>query len=497
MIPPHADLQALRRHALEIFSSALKAVDAKAALQRKVHLSGDRLTVFDTTYNLNTHGAHVYAVAIGKAAVAMAAALDEILGGRLTAGIVAAPSQVEGKVDSLLQQLVSVGQVSEEEARTKMFREVVRSAVEHGEQRALQNPLALSTRWKVFAGGHPLPDKGSLEAARAAVNLVRRAEAERALLIFLISGGGSAIFELPRDASLTLEDLRAANRALVLCGATIAEVNSVRRAFSAVKGGRLSALAPHAEQVCLIVSDTNPGEEYAVASGPTFEPPLDAPDPHEVISRYHLEKNLTPSILSVISAARDEERKPVGFHVRHHLLMDNRSAIEAARQAAHARGLVVELAPDIIEQPIAEGCAQLLSRLYAARAENSGQAFCLISGGEFACPVRGQGTGGRNAETVLRCAIDLDERRSQAADRREPAHTVILSAGTDGIDGNSPAAGAIADETSIERARQHGLDARTMLEQSDAYTFFRALNDTIITGATGTNVRDLRIMLAL
>lgn len=493
MMQPRQDPQALRRHALEIFSSALQEVDAQAALHRRVHLDGERLMVFDTTYNLSTFGAHVYAVAIGKAAVAMAAALDEILGGRLKEGIVAAPSQVEGKVDSLLQQLVSVGQLSEEEVKAKMFREVVRRAVEQGERQTLQHP-SLSTRWKVFAGGHPLPDEGSLEAARAAVNLMRRAEAERALLIFLISGGGSAIFELPRDERIRLEDLRAANRALVSCGATIAEVNSVRRAFSAVKGGRLSALAPHAEQVCLIVSDTNPGEEYTVASGPTFEPPTDAPDPHEVISRYHLEESLPPAVLRAVSEAKDEEGKSVGFQVRHHLLLDNRSAIEAARQAALARGLVVELASDIIEQPIAEGCAELLSRLHAAKAGN--EAFCLISGGEFACPVRGEGTGGRNAETVLRCAIDLDERR-QATDGREPQHTVILSAGTDGIDGNSPAAGAIADETSVARAREQGLDACTMLAQSDAYTFFQALDDAIMTGATGTNVRDLRIMLKL
>jgi glycerate 2-kinase len=495
MMQPRADLQSLRRDALEIFSSALREMDAGIAVRRKVYLDGHRLTVFEKRYNLETLEAPVYAIAIGKAALSMAAALDETLGSLLSEGIVASPSQVEVKSAALLQQLVSVGQLSGEEAKAKMFREVVQGAAGQSKQRALQHSSPSSARWKVFQGGHPLPDKGSLDAARAGVDLMRRAEAERALIIFLISGGGSAIFEWPRDERITLEDLRAANRALVSCGATIAEVNSVRRAFSAVKGGGLSALAPHAEQVCLIVSDTNPGEEYTVASGPTFEPPADAPDPSEVVSRYHLEGGLPPSVLRTISETTNEGRKSyAGFRVRQHLLLDNQSAIEAARRAALARGLIVELAPGVIEQPIAEGCSELLSRLQSRKAGNGGQAFCLISGGEFACPVRGEGTGGRNAETVLRCALDLSERR-RAGEEAERTHTVILSAGTDGIDGNSPAAGAIADELTVERARASRLDARAMLEQSDAYTFFHALGDTIMTGQTGTNVRDLRIML--
>ncbi|MBD0373020.1 MAG: DUF4147 domain-containing protein [Pyrinomonadaceae bacterium] len=488
-----ADLQSLRGATVEIFSAALKAVDAGAALKKKVKLAGARLKVFDSDYQLKDHP--VYSIAIGKAARSMAAALDEILGSRLTEGILAAPSEAETKAALLLQQLVSVGQVSAEEAETEMFRGVVRKAIEQDERHPSISST-LSERWRVFAGGHPLPNQASLDAAREAINLLRRADHERALVLFLISGGASASFEWPLEARVTLEDLREANRVLVSCGATIAEVNAVRRAFSAVKGGRLSALAPQAQQIGLIVSDTNAGEEWAVASGPTFAPPTDAPAALDVISRYKLAKSLPPSILRVVEDTATEKPQ-VSSGIHHHLLLDNRSAMKAAQLAAEERGFVVEVADDIIEQPVEYGCGELLAQLYEGKGRNEVEVFCLISGGEFACPVRGDGTGGRNAETVLRAAIALDENASgQTGVDADGWHTVVLSAGTDGVDGNSPAAGAIADEMTVERARTRGLDARRSLEQSDAYTFFHALGDAISTGPTGTNVRDLRIMLA-
>jgi hydroxypyruvate reductase len=213
--------------------------------------------------------------------------------------------------------------------------------------------------------------------------------------------------------------------------------------------------------------------------------------------RYQLESSLPSSILRAAGDTAVEDRKiPDSSRIKHYLLLDNGAAIEAARRAASKRGLIVEVAPDIIEQTIEAGCAELLSRLYAGKSGDRDEVFCLISGGEFACPVQGDGTGGRNAETVLRCAIALDESRSLAGESARGMHTVILSAGTDGIDGNSPAAGAIADEITIERARALGPDAHASLERSDAYTFFHALGDAIVTGPTGTNVRDLRIMIS-
>lgn len=487
-----AELKSLRGAALEIFSAALKAVDAGAALREKVKLAGARLKVLDSHYQLKERP--IYSVAIGKASLSMAAALDEVLDARLTEGVVAAPSEVEAKAAGLLQQLVSSGQVSAEEAGTEMFRGVVRGAVEHKAQHP-SSSSALSERWKVFAGGHPLPNQASLDAGRAAINLLHRAEREHSLVLFLISGGGSAAFEWPLSAKVTLEDLREANRVLVSCGATIAEVNAVRRAVSAVKGGRLSALAPHAQQVGLIVSDTNPGQEWAVASGPTFAPPEGAPAALDVISRYKLARSLPPSILRLVKDAAHEKPQPTST-IQHHLLLDNSSAIEAAQRSAQQRGFVVDVADDIIEQPVEDGCGELLAQLYEGKGRYEDEVFCLISGGEFACPVRGDGTGGRNAETVLRAAIALDENAGVETGAGDVPHTVVLSAGTDGVDGNSPAAGALADETTVKRARKRGLDARRSLDESDAYTFFHALGDAILIGPTGTNVRDLRILLA-
>ncbi len=330
-----------------------------------------------------------------------------------------------------------------------------------------------SPRWQSFVGGHPLPNEASLSAARAAFELLDRANNQHATVIFLISGGGSAMIEWPIADDISLDDLRSANQDLVSCGARIAEINSVRRAFSAVKGGGLARRARHVKMFTLIVSDTNPGDEASVASGPTLNPPADAPSAIEVVEHYHLDEVLPESILKAVHGA---QRSPAitGSHL---VLLDNQTALDAAAQKARELGYTSAILDHIREQPIEEGCKLLLESI---------QDGCTISGGEFSCPVRGDGRGGRNLETALRCAINLKTQNS---------HLVVLSAGTDGIDGNSPAAGAIADETTIRRARNLNLDPEQYLARSDSYTFFEQLNDLIVTGPTGANVRDLRILL--
>ncbi len=433
----------LSRAAREIFDRALKSVDAGRAVRRAVSVEGWRLKLADTSLDLGVSGSRVYSVALGKAALPMARALSERLGERLAAGVVTAPAA----------------------------------------------EISVPDCWRVFTGGHPLPDGESLRAARAAFELLRRANDDGAPVIFLISGGGSAMMEWPRDESTTLEELRAMNEALVQCGASISEMNAVRRAVSAVKGGGLARLAPNCEQVSLIVSDTNPGDEAAVASGPTFAETMVGPDANDVITRHRLETKLPASILRAVRSAceappQDSARAPR----RHYVLLDNESALACAAETARSLGFNVEVARDVIEQPVAEGCDALLSRLFKL-----GRGACLISGGEFACPVRGRGVGGRNSESALRWAIELDSLAQR--DARCPP-TVALSAGTDGVDGNSPAAGAIADKTTVARARRLGLDARRFLDESDAHTFFHRLGDAIVTGPTGTNVRDVRVMLA-
>jgi hydroxypyruvate reductase len=333
-----------------------------------------------------------------------------------------------------------------------------------------------SSRWQSFTGGHPLPTEASLAAAQAAFALLHRANDEHATVIFLISGGGSAMIEWPISDDISLPDLRAANQDLVSCGARISEMNSVRRAFSAVKGGGLARRAPNAQLFTLIVSDTNRGDEASVASGPTLNASADAPNAIDVVQHYHLDTVLPESIMN---AVRRAQPSPTTSST-HIVLVDNQTALGAAAQKARELGYTCTTLNQINEQPIQEGCDLLLDSMRDAQ-----EPFCAISGGEFSCPVRGDGRGGRNLETALRCAINLNT----------SSHLVVLSAGTDGIDGNSSAAGAIADETTLERARAQNLDAHQYLERSDSYTFFEQLNDLIVTGPTGTNVRDLRILL--
>jgi hydroxypyruvate reductase len=310
------------------------------------------------------------------------------------------------------------------------------------------------------------------------------------------------MLELPRDTHLTLEDMRMANRALVSCGASIAEVNAVRRALSAVKGGGLAACAPRAAQATLVVSDVAAGRAYDVASGPTVEPPHDTPEVREIVERYQLATSLPAAVLRALeeSRPRPAPQTPSDAHRSFEVLLDNGSACEAAAGAARARGFAAEFARDIVEQPVGEGAAALVSRLgglYAREGARAGRAVCLVSGGEFSCPVRGGGTGGRNAETALRVAFEFEKMLRERGAGRVPQHVVALCAGTDGIDGNSPAAGALADATTVARAHARGLDARKLLDESDAFTLFDSLGDAIMTGPTGTNVRDVRILLAV
>jgi len=370
--------------------------------------------------HLDLSSGPIYSIAIGKAATSMARGLEDALGDKLTAPVL------------------------------------------------------------IAAGGHPVPDENSLASARAAFALLDRANAEEATVVFLISGGGSAMIEWPVSDEISLADLQAANKTLISCGASIAEVNTVRRAFSAVKGGGLARRAPRARTFTLIVSDTNPGDEANVASGPTLNPPPDSPKALDVVEHYQLETLLPESIMHAVRQQRPPTSTVNGPHL---VLLDNNTAITAAHHKAIELGFSCTILKDICEQPIATGCELLLSNLWTSPTE------CAVSGGEFACPVRGDGRGGRNLETVLRCAMGL---ANQAGER---PHLVVLSSGTDGIDGNSPAAGASADETTIERAQSLGLDAADYLARSDSYTFFERLNDLIVTGPTGTNVRDLRILL--
>jgi hydroxypyruvate reductase len=451
------DLRELRDAAREVFDEVLAAADARRAVLGAVEFDGERLRVGGGWFGSGGRRLKVFSVALGKAAASMASALDERLGGALAGGVLSAP--------------------------------------------ASRHPL--SERWRVFEGGHPLPNEASFEAARAAFDLLKTADDCSAVVVFLVSGGGSAMLELPRDPRLTLEDMREANRALVSCGAPIAEVNAVRRALSAVKGGGLAARAPRASQATLVVSDVEAGRAYDVASGPTLRPPQDSTPVREIVERYGLASRLPAAVTRALAESDAPDVQTTTKHGARsycEVLLDNERACEAAAGAARARGFAVEYARDLVEQPVEEGAAALVSRLrklYAREHAADARGVCLVSGGEFSCPVRGGGTGGRSAETALRVAFEFG--RSGGGLKTSaggPANVVALCAGTDGVDGNSPAAGALADATTLSRARALGLDALKFLEESDAHTLFSRLGDALVTGPTGTNVRDVRILMA-
>lgn len=426
--------------ASDIFLKTIREIDVERVVEAALERQGTKLRIVEEELDLAPISSLVV-IAIGKAALPMARAAARRLGDQLTAGIVATnEDQVEAPPG-----------------------------------------------FHLFTGGHPVPNQGSLDAARAALELLQRVDSPQTLVLFLISGGGSALFERPVDATMTLADLQEVNRVLVGCGAVIGEMNIVRRFLSAVKGGRLAAAAPCSRQISLIISDVNHDDLTTVSSGPTLRGTVTRDDFDRIVGQYRLLDSFPPRVTSLIRAGRLPEMPAPGEAPPSsaHLLLDNRVALEKARRIAEDDyQCVVEIAADLVEGEVEEMAAIHLARLGALRAAHPGRRVCLLSGGEVICPVRGDGEGGRNQEFVLRAI-----RASRLAE------VAILSAGTDGIDGRSPAAGAIADQSTLARATAAGLDPADYLRRSDSYNFFAQLGSAIVTGPTGNNVRDLRILL--
>lgn len=442
-------LTELRTAALQIFQRTLAATEVESVVRSALRPDGERLMIGATQYDL-TRLSRIIVIGIGKASVAMARAVEGILGERISGGLV------------------------------------------------VTNALtgAAPQRLQVLIGGHPVPNEQSIAAAEAALKLLRENDSPETLVIFLISGGGSALFEKPADDRITLSDLQAVNRVLVGCGAVIGEMNVVRRFLSAVKGGRLADAAPRSQQLSLYISDVNSDDLATVASGPTMANTAARADFDRIIARYDLLSKFPASVTALIQrgeipdsglspASQPQTDSESTKTLRaHHLLLDNQMALAVAQGIAENDfGCVVEVADDLVEGEVEEMARAHLKRLAALSKKHPGRTVCLLSGGEVICPVRGNGSGGRNQEFVLRAAMHINGQ-----------NVTVLSAGTDGIDGNSPAAGAIADGTTVTLALRMLPDVYCL--NSDSFNFFNALNDAIITGPTGNNVRDLRILLA-
>jgi len=428
--------------AREIFRQTGASIDIPGTMERKLFLEGKRLILPAASVDLSEIS-EVRVVAIGKAAHSMVAGLPCILpDGLPVCGVVSAPTKPE----------------------------VARPGLQY------------------FVGGHPLPNAEGWRAAEAILELLQPCTAET-LTLFLVSGGGSALLELPLDATLSLEDVQAIYRALVTCGAPIDAMNTVRKHFSAVKGGRLAVAAGPAQKITLAVTDVPVGSESALASGPTLPDPTTIADVAQILEQYGLRKRFPSASFRWLDAGNLPETPKAGhpaFRNAHFLLLLGMDDLfHAAHHAVEAHGYLSCCDNSTDDWPLDKAVDSLLAQLADWQRENGGRRVAIIADGEVSSPVTGDGIGGRNAAFVLACV-----------QRIAAGNITVFSVGTDGIDGNSPAAGAIADGQTLGRARVAGMDPAEFIRRSDAYTFFNRLDDAIITGPTGNNLRDLRIFLA-
>ncbi len=303
----------------------------------------------------------------------------------------------------------------------------------------------------------------------------------------MLSGGGSSIVEKPIDDEISLDDLIATYRALVHSGAPIAEINAIRKHLSAVKGGRLAQAAFPAQQVSLLVSDVPDNMPDALASGPTMPDSTSVEDCYRIAEKHGLLPQFPHSTRELFERHALEETPKSDdqafYRSRWWTILSNQTAVEQAKVAAERAGFAVHVDNSCDDWDYERAAEYLLKCVRELKTRS--ERVCLISGGEVTVKVTNGGIGGRNQQFALACAAKI-----------AGENITVLSAGTDGVDGNSPAAGAVADGSTVARAQLKKLNARAALEKFDAYPFFNALGDAIETGPTGNNLRDLRILLA-
>jgi glycerate 2-kinase len=429
--------------------AALAAVEPGAAVRRQVQRQGERLVIGERTYDLATVE-RIWVVGGGKAAAAMVAALHGILGEQPTGGLV----------------VTKVG---------------------HVDPRLATGPV------EIVEAGHPVPDEAGVRATRRMADLLA-GTTERDLVLAVISGGGSALMTLPA-AGLSLADLQGTTDLLLRSGASIVELNAVRKHLSQIKGGEMARLARQAPVAALILSDVVGDPLDAIASGPLSPDPTTFADAWAVLERYGLVERVPRAVRERLRAGReghlpDTPKPGAALFERVHTLIvgSNRLAAEAAVEAARARGLNALLLSTFVE-----GEARQVARVAAALAREvagydrpARRPACLVWGGETTVTVRGEGKGGRNQELALAASLAMEG----------VPGVVLVALGTDGTDGPTDAAGAVATGETVARARSLGLDPAAHLADNDAYPFFDALDDLIRTGPTGTNVNDLMFVFA-
>jgi hydroxypyruvate reductase len=439
------NLQQLRNDGMEIFHYALRAVDPVEAVKRHLKLEGEDLRVNGKGYSLRDYG-HISVIGGGKAGASMALAVEEILGDRITQGVV---------------------------------------NVKYGYLNELR-------RVKLNEVGHPIPDQRGVSGAEEIRELLEQL-GENDLVICLISGGGSALLPSPVEG-ISLEDKQKITNLLLACGANINEINAIRKHISNLKGGGLARLAYPSTLIALILSDVVGDPLDVIGSGPTVPDNSTFGECLAILRKYNLSGKVPESIQSRIQRGikgEIQETPKAGnpiFEKTHNVIIgSNIIAVKAAEQRARELGY-----KPLILSTFIEGETREAAKIHAAIAKEIvktnhpvGTPACVISGGETTVTIRGRGLGGRNQEFVLASALDIQGLKD----------VVVLSAGTDGTDGPTDAAGAIADVHTVRRAHELGLDPAEYLEDNDSYHFFEKLGDLLVTGPTNTNVMDLRLIL--
>jgi glycerate 2-kinase len=438
-------LKQQRRHAHKIFEAALEAADPIVSIRRHLRVERNNLYAGDRVYDLANHD-NVYVVGAGKATAKMALAVEALLGERIASGIV---------------------------------------IVKRGHTVALD-------RLKVIEAGHPIPDEVGVNATEGIIALLRRA-AENDLILCLVSGGASALLSCP-VMGVSLQDKQQTTQTLLHCGARIQEVNAIRKHISKVKGGRLAGLAYSATVLSLILSDVVDDSIDNIGSGPMAPDSSTFLDCLSVIERYGVGEMIPEAVRNLLeqgAAGKIDETPKAGdaiFHkVQNLIIGNNRVAILAAKDRAEALGYRTVVLSGSIEGEARRVAIDHMMMAKDVLSDFAGlrRPACIISGGETTVTVQGNGMGGRNQEFALAAAIEIDGVEG----------VVALSGGTDGTDGPTDAAGGIVDGTTLQRARDRGLDARNYLQRNDSYFFLKAVGDLLITGPTMTNVMDLRLIL--
>ncbi len=417
-------------HMLAIRQAVMAAADPETLIDRKLHIQENTILIGDVKLHLKANS-RIFLIAFGKASAAMSRAVLRILNLSLAEGLIVVPHDYQG---------------------------------------------ALPDGMRIFHTGHPLPDEGSMEAGCAVADILS-GTTEDDLVLVLISGGGSAMLELPRPG-ITLQDTRRLNTLLLYSGAPIASVNIVRRALSQIKAGGLARMAAPAKVVSLIISDVIGDHLSAIASGPTV---LRAPKPEQVravLQQYQLWDRVPHNIRNTISQATSpftRARQPVNI-----IIGNNRLVIHAAQKMARQLGFPTKILTSKLQ-----GEAKIAGRRLATGLRRTPEPHCLIAGGETTVHIQGNGRGGRNQELALAAALTLEGIPNCA----------LMALATDGVDGPTPAAGAVVTGNTIPRARRLGLDPEGALKNNDSFPFLQALQSTISTGPSGTNLNDLVVGL--